>query len=100
MKPQMFLRSAIQFYSKPSRTHRPYASGTTELNISGAVITILSKNKPIEPALEPLVPFLSHKLITSIIKGCIPFEGFDGNCVHATTDLCICCLIYVYLKFL
>ncbi|KAH0852391.1 LOW QUALITY PROTEIN: hypothetical protein HID58_094055 [Brassica napus] len=56
----MFLRSVIQFYSK-----RPY---TTEFNISSEVIAILSKAKPIEPALEPLVPFLSHKTITSVIK--------------------------------
>ena len=59
----MFLRSVIQFYSK-----RPYTSSTTEFNISSEVITILSKTKPIEPALEPLVPFLSHKTITSVIK--------------------------------
>ncbi|CAN7041787.1 unnamed protein product [Brassica rapa subsp. trilocularis] len=60
MRSQMFLRSVIQFYSK-----RPY---TTEFNISSEVIAILSKAKPIEPALEPLVPFLSHKTITSVIK--------------------------------
>ncbi|CAG7905005.1 hypothetical protein BRARA_G03671 [Brassica rapa] len=65
MKPQILLRSGIRFYSKPSRKHRSYTSVTTELNISNEFITILSKKKPI----EQLVPFLSHKLITSIIKG-------------------------------
>ncbi|CAN6972825.1 unnamed protein product [Brassica rapa subsp. trilocularis] len=48
MKPQLLFRSAIQFYSKPSRKHRPYSTVTTEFNIACAVITILSKNKPIE----------------------------------------------------
>ncbi|KAJ0231093.1 Pentatricopeptide repeat-containing protein [Hirschfeldia incana] len=67
MRSQMFLRSAVtHFSSKPSRTHhRPYSS---EFNISSEVISILSKKKPIEPALEPLVPFLSRKLIASVIK--------------------------------
>ncbi|ESQ27164.1 hypothetical protein EUTSA_v10018150mg [Eutrema salsugineum] len=70
MKSQMFLRSAIQFYSKPSWImHRSYTSGNTaEFNIAGEVISILAKKKPIEPALEPLVPFLSQKIITSVIK--------------------------------
>ncbi|KAL1218868.1 Pentatricopeptide repeat-containing protein [Cardamine amara subsp. amara] len=65
----MFLRSIIQFYSKPSWMHRSYSSsGNTEFNIYGEVINILAKKKPIEPALEPLVPFLSNKIITSVIK--------------------------------
>ncbi|CAA7062110.1 unnamed protein product [Microthlaspi erraticum] len=64
----MFIRSVIQFYSKPSWMPRPYSSGNTEFNISGEVISILAKKKPIEPALEPLVPFLSRKIITSVIK--------------------------------
>ncbi|CAF2106117.1 unnamed protein product [Brassica napus] len=47
MKLQLLLRSAIQFYSKPSRKHRPYSTVTTEFNIAGEVITILSKKKSI-----------------------------------------------------
>ncbi|KFK42357.1 hypothetical protein AALP_AA2G245700 [Arabis alpina] len=66
MKSQMFFRSVIQFYTKPSWKQRSYSS--SEFNISGEVISILAKKKPIEPALEPLVPFLSKKIITSVIK--------------------------------
>lgn len=47
---------------------RSYSSGNTEFNISGEVFSILAKKRPIEPALEPLVPFLSKKIITSVIK--------------------------------
>ncbi|CAN8233648.1 unnamed protein product [Cochlearia groenlandica] len=71
MKSQMLFRSITQLYSKPSPwMQRSYSSGNIELNISvsGEVIGILSKKKPIESALEPLVPFLSQKIITSVIR--------------------------------
>ncbi|XP_019057516.1 PREDICTED: pentatricopeptide repeat-containing protein At1g79540 [Tarenaya hassleriana] len=64
----MFLRSVAQFSSKPPWIHRSCSSGNTDFSISGEVVSILAKAKPIEPALEPLVPFLSPKIIASVIK--------------------------------
>ncbi|KAH0866557.1 hypothetical protein HID58_083768 [Brassica napus] len=44
MKPQLLLRSAIQFYSKPSRKQRPYSTVTTEFNIAGERNRVWSTN--------------------------------------------------------
>ncbi|XP_021901410.1 pentatricopeptide repeat-containing protein At1g79540 [Carica papaya] len=64
----LFLRSVIQFFPRKSWYYFFHSSRDTEIAIFNEVLAIRDTINPMEPALEPLVPFLSPAVISSIIQ--------------------------------
>ncbi|KAF9679626.1 hypothetical protein SADUNF_Sadunf06G0034300 [Salix dunnii] len=67
----MKLHSLLQRYfshPKPPWVQSLHTSAIQETSVSDEVFTVVKTMNPMEQALEPMVPFLSPKIITSIIQ--------------------------------
>ncbi|TYG72281.1 hypothetical protein ES288_D04G007800v1 [Gossypium darwinii] len=69
--PSLFVRPITHFSSKTSKSHSLSFTPSFSLqdfSVSNEIHSILRTVNPMEPALEPLLPFLSPDIVTSIIK--------------------------------
>ncbi|CAK7342610.1 unnamed protein product [Dovyalis caffra] len=55
-------------YRKPSWVQSLHTSTKQETSVSNEVLTVIKTTNPMEPALELMVPFLSPKIVTSMIQ--------------------------------
>ncbi|KAL3585310.1 hypothetical protein D5086_012177 [Populus alba] len=67
MKPHSLLQRHFS-HPKPPWVQSLHTSAIQETSISDEVFTVIKTMNPMEPALEPMVPFLSPKIVTSIIQ--------------------------------
>ncbi|KAE8705686.1 ABC transporter A family member 1-like isoform X1 [Hibiscus syriacus] len=67
----LIFRPITHFSSKTSKLHSlgtPPSSSLKDFSVSDEIHSILNSVNPVEPALEPLLPFLSPDIVTSVIR--------------------------------